>query len=75
MKRFQLHQRVRITEADHELLGRAGQVVRMRHCDDAAWVAMDEPLPEGWRAFPADDPAGRGCHLLIDPEFCSEEKS
>lgn len=52
------------------LKGRFGNVVRLRMSDDNAWVAMDEDIPEEIRSFPANDPHGRGNHVLLSPEDC-----
>jgi hypothetical protein len=68
MKRFKNHQRVRVT--DGELEGRFGTVWRLRHCDDAAWIAMDEDIPDSHRMFPADDDHGRGNHVILYPDQC-----
>jgi len=68
MKRFKLHQRVRVTEG--ELVGRFGAVWRCRRADDAAWIAMDEDIPESLRQFPANDAHGRGNHVILWPDQC-----
>lgn len=50
--------------------GRLGTVVRLRHCDDGAWVDMDMGPVGDERRFPDDDPHGRGRHVLLYPEDC-----
>jgi len=68
VKRFYPDQRVLVTAGD--LAGRKGGVVRMRRCDDGAWVDMDEDLPEHLQAFPPDDECGRHRHVLLYPWLC-----
>jgi hypothetical protein len=80
MKTFRLRQRIRVldsvssTEAPDLLVGRTGRVVRCRHCDNGAWVAMDEPLPDSLRLFPVGDDGGREDHCVLYPEDCEEVK-
>lgn len=69
MKRLLMGQRVRITDRQHALHGRAGKVMRVRHSDEGAWIHMDTAIPERDRAFPAGDP--RQDHVLLFPEQCA----
>lgn len=62
--------RVRVTDEEHPMVGKFGMVWRQRRCDYGAWVAMDSEVPESVREFPADDPHGRGRHVLLYPDQC-----
>jgi hypothetical protein len=84
VKRFRGGQRVLVLRAAREgfrppfgepgstaIVNRRGTVRRLRHADDAAWIALDErsDTPDV-HAFPADD--SRGTHVLAMPEWCDE---
>jgi hypothetical protein len=72
MKRFHNRQRVQIVTPLHpertDLKGMTGTVVRLRRCDDLAWIAMDAPLLDIFRCFPSGDP--RADHIVCDPREC-----
>lgn len=70
MRRFKGGQRVRVLRnADGVELGAVGSVVRLRRCDDMAWVALEaRSTNESAHPFPADD--DRGTHVLAAPEDC-----
>jgi hypothetical protein len=68
VKRFSLHQRIRVVSGDHVLAGWSGVVCRMRRCDDWAWVEMERDLPIDLQSFPADDDRHR--HVQLDPAEC-----
>lgn len=74
MRDFKQGQKVRVkagtTGGSDELAGKTGTVARLRRADSCAWVAMDCDLPDGLRAFPADDEHGRGRHIILDPSEC-----
>lgn len=73
MKTFKNGQRVILDQPEmHKALrGKIGTVVRLRRCDNGAWVRMDEDVPDELRSFPANDEAGRGNHVMLYPEECS----
>jgi hypothetical protein len=48
--------------------GACGTVVRLRRCDDGAWIELDTPAHDDVHPFPADDPRAR--HVLAYPEDC-----
>lgn len=56
------------------LRGKIGTVVRLRMCDDGAWINMDQDIPDELRSFPADDASRRGNHVLLYPDECEELK-
>jgi hypothetical protein len=66
--RFDLHQRVRVTERSSSLFKETGTVVRLRHTDRVGYVQMDAPPPPELRAFP-DDPT-RARWVALWPEQC-----
>lgn len=76
VKRFHYGQRmlVRVCQVGFtsvRLVPRAlGTVVRLRICDDAAWIQLDERSSGDVHPFPADDPSGRGTHVLAFPDDC-----
>ena len=78
MRRFTLHQRVRVKLEHFDLDGKTGRVVRIVKSAvgalvaDGAWVAMDDPLPVDMRKFPEGDPHGREDHLVLYPTECVE---
>lgn len=71
LRRFENGQRVRVVETGHPLEGEHGVVERLRMSDSAAWVTMDNPLPDALRSFPVDDPHGRGRTIILYPEECA----
>ena len=70
MRQFTNNQRVIVDQPEclDELRGRTGTVVRLRRCDGAAWVDMDDDIPDGARSFPHDD--DRRNHVLLYPQEC-----
>lgn len=68
MDRFKDNQRVRVSDPESPLLGKAGTVVRLRRADDRAWVRMDDTLPMDLRVFPEGD--DRANHAMLWPEEC-----
>jgi hypothetical protein len=78
VKRFKIHQRVRFLPIENEdgtedwraLGDRLGTVVRLRRCDDGAWVRMDADLPLSLRSFTADD--NRTRDIILYPEDCED---
>lgn len=74
MKQFTLNQRVRVDRPTFGLEGKTGRVVRCRICDDGAWIAMDEPVPDSLRRFPVGDPGGREDHVVLYPSECEVVK-
>ncbi len=73
MTRFSLGQHVRVinplNDEREPLKGMHGVVTRVRISDGNAWVNIPT-LPEEFRAFPKDDPSGRGNHVVLDPQEC-----
>jgi hypothetical protein len=70
---FKNNQKIKITDAyEKALIGRTGTVVRLlKSTSHQAWVNIDgDPIPYSVREFPADDPAGRGNHVLIYDDEC-----
>jgi hypothetical protein len=60
--RFSNNQRVTVIDGDDK--GKTGVVVRLRRCDNGAWVCLDtEPA---FPNFPADD--DRHCDVMLYPE-------
>lgn len=70
MKSFVNGGRIVVTDTESELVGRFGQVWRVRRADSGAWVNMDEPIPDSLRRFPADDPDGRGNEVILYSRQC-----
>ena len=71
LERFRYGQIVEIAEG--VLSGRHGQVVRIRRSDDGAFVdIIGDPIPNEARQFPADDEYGRGNHVLVYPDECTQ---
>lgn len=70
MRRFRLHQRVRVKLRHFDLDGKTGQVVCVRKADDSAWVDMDDPLPGELLSFSEGDPHGRENHIVLYPAEC-----
>lgn len=74
LERFTLYRRVCVHVIEGKNLGGVnGTVVRMRRCDDGAWIALDTRLGaplDRVHPFPADD--SRATHVLAFPEDCSE---
>ena len=68
MDKFKDNQRVHIIAGD--LAGQYGTIWRIRHCDNGAWVEMDESLPESLRRFPEGD--SRCNHIVLYPWLCEE---
>lgn len=69
LRRFTDGLRVRIVDHDSfaELNGRTGVVVRRLHStSEAAWIKMDEPLPDNRRSFTADDPRADHTKVYLD---------
>jgi hypothetical protein len=73
--------RVRITEIGHPLCGHHAVLRRPRRCDDGAWFEIVGTLTTEERdfasrelPFPADDPHGRGQHVLLYPAQCRKEE-
>ena len=48
----------------------AGTVARELSRDNSAWVALDRRVDDSLHPFPANDPHGRGLHVLAWPEDC-----
>jgi len=67
---FRLGQHIRIIDPEHPMTGKAGRVSRIRFSHRDHWVAMVDLPPDELRAFPADDPYGRGYHILLYPDQC-----
>lgn len=77
MKKFKLGQRVLVRSASGNNepdvtfhTPEPGRVVRMRRCDDWAWVELDSVSEPSCHPFPSDDPRWR--HVLTGPEYCDE---
>lgn len=76
MKRFKNGQRVLVKatgdfNAIRFVEPMAGVVVRLRHADDGAWIALDRRADDpGAHPFAVDDASGRGTHVLAYPEDC-----
>ena len=70
MRRFENDLRVVVTDPKSLLCGRRGKVVRLRFCDIAGWVQMDEAPPAFLCPFPKDDQYGRGKNVLLHPKQC-----
>lgn len=75
--RFHHGQRLIINEPitkNEQLLGRTCTVVRLLHrSSEEAWVNVDgEPVPSECRMFPENDEHGRGNHILVWDEECTE---
>lgn len=51
-----------------------GRVTRLRHCDNGAFISLEERRPGISFAFPENDEYGRGTHVLVYPQFCHEVK-
>lgn len=75
MKRFQNGQRVFVNKSDdgHDIQA-FGTVRRLRRADDGAWISLDQRHPTARHPFPADDPSGRGNHIMAFPEDCEVPK-
>lgn len=71
MKRFGGHPRIQVTDVGHPMYSKFGTVTRPRFSHDDAWVAMEDLPPTELRRFPADDPHGRGYHILLFPDQCT----
>lgn len=74
MKKFLLHQHVRVKLRHFVLDGKTGRVTRCLIHSDGAFVAMDEPLPSDLRRFPKGDPPGCEDHILLYPAECEAVK-
>lgn len=72
MERFQLGQRVEVTDEKHKLFRRIGTVTRLRRGDDGAWVDMEHDLPPEVRAFPSADSRAR--NVILYPDECEPAK-
>jgi hypothetical protein len=70
---FRLGQRVVSVRGNGELDGARGTVVRLRRCDDGAWIRLDRRPVENCCCFPAIDPHGRGNDVVLYPEDCDPE--
>ncbi len=70
MKQFNDRQRIMVVRPEilTQLRNKTGTVVRLRRCDGAAWVDMEEDLPDGLRVFPCND--DRRNHVLLYPHEC-----
>ncbi len=68
LARFRLGMRVRVTDTESPLVARKGTVCRMRRADDAAWIAMDDDLPEHLASFAVGD--DRRNNIILWPEQC-----
>lgn len=63
--------RVKIVEHENDhLIGECGNVVRLRHADDGAWVRMDGRLPCDDFPFSVDD--SRSNHTMLYLEQCEK---
>ncbi|WP_293715796.1 hypothetical protein, partial [Thiolapillus sp.] len=73
MRKFIDRQRVVIVHPERwdGLRGRTGTVLRLCRGDDAAWIEIDDEIPDGVRVFPHDD--DRLNHMLFYPQECSPE--
>lgn len=80
MKRFRGGERVIVKAVGDyvriEIPPTHGTVGRLRMRDNGAWVELDRRVPDEFEAHPfcADDPRGRGTHVLAYPEDCEESK-
>ena len=70
MKRFLLHQRVRINDRSHPLYKRMGTVVELRHSDVAGYVEMDGDLPVQAQKFPVGVVKSKPRQVLLWPSQC-----
>ena len=71
LSRFSNNLRIKIVEHDNpEMVGLYGNVVRLRHADDGAWVRMDERIDCNNFPFPSGDP--RSHHTMLYPEQCEK---
>lgn len=61
---------VLIIDKEHPMVGQHGTIGRRRYGDNGAWVTMASDPPDSVRAFPLDDPHGRGRHILLYPDQC-----
>lgn len=69
MERFINGQRIKVINPDEEnglLLNKLGTVARIRISDGAAWVDMDEVLPEDLQSFFAGDSRAKHVKLYAD---------
>jgi hypothetical protein len=72
---FRLGQRVILDKHGYAgLRGRTATVVRLlRRSTDEAWVNVEgDPIPATCAVFPPDDPDGRGNHVCIYGDECTE---
>lgn len=70
LTRFENGQLVRVVSGS--LAGERGRVVRLRRCDDMAWVALSRRLPHlaAARCFPFPEEDSRATWVLLGPEEC-----
>lgn len=68
---FRNNMRVRVISGP--LKGKLGDVVRLCMSSYAAWVRMDDDLPEDLKSFDSDDPRAR--HIRLEPNDCEEVHS
>lgn len=78
LSKFTLGQTIRVVDPDeenHELKYLKGVVVRVlrRNGGREAWVDFGKRLPDALRAFPANDPDGRGGHRLLFADECATD--
>lgn len=70
-------QRVRIDNPDAKHAALAGKIahvtrVTFRGRGYEAWVNVEDGLPDNLRSFPAADPHGRGNHICLFADECTE---
>lgn len=70
MKSFTVGAKVKVTASDHPLAEKTGTVRRLRYGDNAAWVNMDDEIPEVIRMFPRNAPFNLGNLALLYPGDC-----
>ncbi len=70
--RFKNHARVEIVNPQNCLAGRIGIVRRLRMCDDAAWIEIEDGLPKHLQCFPPDHP--HKDWTLVAPHECQPAK-
>lgn len=66
MRNFTDKQAVKVTQAEHPLFEKIGDVRRIRMGDNGAWVRMREPIPDDMTAFNDD----RKNDVVLYPEQC-----